>query len=75
MSLVPPIETAFVELGGSAYLVQLGKDDPKAFINLLAKLLPHEIRTTENLQPDPVPNLELSHEVASAIPKELVADL
>ena len=37
------IEDALHELGGSAWLVKLGQEEPVAFANLLGKLLP---RTT-----------------------------
>ena len=35
---------SFEELGGTEYLVQIGRDDPKTYCALLAKVLPSEIR-------------------------------
>lgn len=35
---------AFDKLGGVEYLVEVGREDPKAFMVLLAKILPAEIR-------------------------------
>lgn len=37
------VEQAFNELGGVAYLVKLGKNDPRAFITLLARVLPTKV--------------------------------
>ena len=38
------ILAAFKQLGGIEYLVEVGKSDPKAFMTLLAKILPAEIK-------------------------------
>ena len=35
---------AFGEVGGKDYLVSVAKEDPKTFIQLLARILPSEIR-------------------------------
>lgn len=40
MTIRDGIEEAYRQLGGIAWLVQLGQNDPKAFAALLAKLLP-----------------------------------
>jgi hypothetical protein len=37
---------AFTELGGKAYLVEVGRQNPAVFIHLLAKILPHELATS-----------------------------
>lgn len=41
------IESAFVKLGGVKWLVQLGKDHPKSFANLYAKLIPIQTVVTQ----------------------------
>lgn len=42
-SMQDAIENAFHVLGGRQYLVELGEKDPKTFVALLGKLLPHII--------------------------------
>lgn len=37
------IRGAFEELGGEEYLIKVGKEDPKTFLNLASKLLPQEL--------------------------------
>jgi hypothetical protein len=37
------ILAAFDELGGVAYLVQQGRDNPQAFLSLLSKVLPKDV--------------------------------
>ncbi|MBU2754900.1 hypothetical protein HFU84_12945 [Acidithiobacillus sp. CV18-2] len=55
MDLKAAIEEAFIQLGGVQWLVALGRDDPKAFAALLAKLLPKQleadIEVTQNTGP------------------------
>lgn len=34
---------SFVKLGGTNYLVWLGRHEPKAYASLLSRLLPHEV--------------------------------
>ncbi len=41
------ILTALDRAGGVGYLTQQAKSNPTAFLSLLAKVLPHEIRTAE----------------------------
>jgi hypothetical protein len=36
---------AFEELGGTQYLVELGRNDPAAFVRLLTRLVPNEVAT------------------------------
>ena len=43
LTMKETIKTAFEELGGIEYLVDIGKDDPRTFISLLSKLIPAEI--------------------------------
>ena len=38
------ISSAFEEVGGKDYLVQIARSDPKVFCSLLAKLIPGQIR-------------------------------
>lgn len=40
MTLKDGIEEAYHQLGGIQWLVRLGRDDPRVFATLLAKLLP-----------------------------------
>jgi hypothetical protein len=40
------IVEAFVQLGGYAYLVRVGNENPAVFCTLLGKLLPHELATS-----------------------------
>ncbi|MBU2749869.1 hypothetical protein HER14_02515 [Acidithiobacillus thiooxidans] len=40
MTLRDGIEEAYHQLGGVAWLVRLGQEEPRAFASLLAKLLP-----------------------------------
>jgi len=43
---------AFDKLGGVEWLVGVGRDDPKAFMILLAKVLPSEIKAEVKVEPD-----------------------
>lgn len=40
MTLKDGIEEAYLQLGGIAWLVRLGQEEPRTFATLLAKLLP-----------------------------------
>lgn len=40
------IYRAFHELGGKQYLVDVGKDDPKTFLGLVAKVIPAELQVS-----------------------------
>lgn len=40
------IEAAFQELGGAKYLVELGRENPQAFVMLLAKIIPQQQELT-----------------------------
>jgi hypothetical protein len=40
MTLRDGIEEAYHQLGGTAWLVRLGQEEPRVFASLLAKLLP-----------------------------------
>jgi hypothetical protein len=40
------ISDAFVQAGGSSWLVRVAKENPAAFCSLLSKLLPHELATS-----------------------------
>jgi hypothetical protein len=40
------IMQAYKELGGAAFLKQLGQDDPKLFIALLTKMLPQAVEVS-----------------------------
>lgn len=42
--LLESLTGAFEELGGQAYLVALARDDPKAFLALLGKILPYQAK-------------------------------
>jgi len=48
---------AFVQLGGSSYLVRVGNENPAAFCSLLGKILPHELATETDA---PVPEIKFS---------------
>jgi hypothetical protein len=37
---------AFDELGGKAYLVRIGNENPAVFVSLLGRILPHELATS-----------------------------
>ena len=43
---------AFDKLGGVEYLIEVGKAEPKAFLTLLAKILPAEIKADVKVDPD-----------------------
>lgn len=43
------VEVAFDKLGGVAWLVRLGRDDPRAFAALLAKVMPNKIEADINV--------------------------
>jgi len=45
------IEEAFDEVGGVAYLVQMAKDQPVAFMTLLGKVLPNQVEAKVDMQP------------------------
>lgn len=38
------VEVAFTEVGGAEYLVTLARRDPRAFVTLLCKILPNDVR-------------------------------
>jgi hypothetical protein len=40
------IYRAFHELGGKEYLVSVGKEDPRTFLGLVAKVIPAELQVT-----------------------------
>ena len=42
-NLKAALEESFTELGGTRWLVELGKTEPKAYASLLAKLLPSQV--------------------------------
>lgn len=46
------IMTAFEELGGYQWLVELGKENPRQFASLLAKLTPSEVNQTVEVKHD-----------------------
>ena len=37
---------SFIKLGGTAYLVRVGNENPAVFCTLLGKILPHELATS-----------------------------
>jgi len=39
---------SFLDLGGVDYLVKLGKEYPKVYATLLAKLIPNTVNTTDS---------------------------
>lgn len=39
------IEIAFHEVGGVSYLVEMAREEPKAFLTLLAKVIPQQLAT------------------------------
>ena len=44
------ITNAFEELGGASYLVEVGRNNPVAFLNLLGKIVPKDIKADVNLR-------------------------
>jgi hypothetical protein len=40
------VMAAFDELGGKAYLVEVGRQNPAVFVSLLGRILPHELATS-----------------------------
>ena len=51
------IEGAFGELGGQAYLVKVGKEEPKAFLQLLSKIIPRDLNV--NMPENEIPVLNV----------------
>lgn len=47
LALKEAIEHAFEELGGTSYLVQVGRSDPRTFCALLSKLLPTKLANAD----------------------------
>jgi hypothetical protein len=47
VALKEAIENAFTELGGTSYLVHVGKQDPRTFCALLGKLLPTKLANAD----------------------------
>lgn len=41
--------TAFDEVGGAAYLVQIAKSDPRTFCGLLGKVIPLDVAVAGNM--------------------------
>ena len=52
------IEVAFDEVGGPAYLVQMAREQPAAFMTLLGKVLPTQVEATVDMQPGYVFKIE-----------------
>lgn len=48
------VATAFAKLGGVDWLVNLGTNDPRSFVTLLAKVMPTEIDGSLDLMSDPL---------------------
>ena len=47
VSIRDAIEHAFTELGGTSYLVHVGRSDPRTFCALLSKLLPTKLANAD----------------------------
>ena len=47
LSVREAIENAFTELGGTSYLVHVGRNDPRTFCALLSKLLPTKLANAD----------------------------
>ena len=47
IALKDAIENAFTELGGTSYLVHVGRNDPRTFCALLSKLLPTKLANAD----------------------------
>jgi hypothetical protein len=47
LALKDAIQNAFTELGGTSYLVHVGRSDPRTFCALLSKLLPTKLSNAD----------------------------
>ena len=47
LSVKEAVENAFNELGGTSYLVHVGRNDPRTFCALLSKLLPTKLANAD----------------------------
>jgi hypothetical protein len=47
LALKDAIHNAFTELGGTSYLVHVGRNDPRTFCALLSKLLPTKLSNAD----------------------------
>jgi hypothetical protein len=47
LALKDAIQNAFTELGGTSYLVHVGRNDPRTFCALLSKLLPTKLSNAD----------------------------
>jgi hypothetical protein len=47
LALKDAIQNAFTELGGTSYLVHVGRSDPRTFCALLSKLLPTKLANAD----------------------------
>jgi hypothetical protein len=47
LALKDAIQNAFTELGGTSYLVHVGRNDPRTFCALLSKLLPTKLANAD----------------------------
>lgn len=63
------INVAFNRLGGVEYLVALGKEDPKIFCALLAKIIPSEVNATVTHKYEKLSDDDLKKQLALLIGK------